>query len=111
MTGEYVVGDWVYLKLKPHRQAIIRKAQIHNVFHISQLKKCRGEVVHNGSLPVCNEQGVMMVEPLAILDRRMAKKENIAAVFVLVYWTNGSKEDATWEPIEKIQKNFPSFNV
>ncbi|GJS63402.1 hypothetical protein Tco_0677966 [Tanacetum coccineum] len=46
--------------------------------------QAKGEVVHNGSLPVCNEQGVMMVETLAILDRRMAKKGNTASVFVLV---------------------------
>ncbi|GKD08386.1 reverse transcriptase, partial [Tanacetum coccineum] len=35
-------------------------------------------------LPACNEQGVLMVEPLAILDRRMAKRGNDAVVFVLV---------------------------
>ncbi|GJY09808.1 reverse transcriptase [Tanacetum coccineum] len=58
-------------------------------------------------LPACNEQRVLMVEPLAILDRRMAKRGNVVVVFVLVQWTNGSKEDATWEPIEEIQKNPP----
>ncbi|GJY62996.1 reverse transcriptase, partial [Tanacetum coccineum] len=86
-------------------------SQIHNVFHISQLKKCRGEVTQSGSLPVCNEQGVMKVEPIAILDRRLAKRGNIAAVFVLVQWANGSKEDATWEPIEQVKNNFPSFKL
>nr|GEX39982.1 reverse transcriptase [Tanacetum cinerariifolium] len=80
-------------------------SQIHNVFHISQLKKCKGVVPHSGGLPDCNEQGVLVVEPLAILDRRMAKRGNVVVVFVLVQWTNGSKE-----PIEEIQKNFPSFN-
>ncbi|GJY59656.1 reverse transcriptase [Tanacetum coccineum] len=86
-------------------------SQIHNVFYISQLKKCRGEVTRSGVLPVCNEQGVLRVEPVAILDRRLAKRGNVAAVFVLVQWENGSKEDATWEPIEQIQKNFPSFKI
>nr|GEZ59810.1 retrotransposable element Tf2 [Tanacetum cinerariifolium] len=92
---EYVVGDWVYLKLKPHKQVTIRKgkqhklypkyygpfqvvarvgqvayklklpdlSQIHNVFHMSQLKKCKGVVSYGGNLPACNKQGVMMVEP------------------------------------------------
>ncbi|GJU91877.1 reverse transcriptase [Tanacetum coccineum] len=75
------------------------------------LRKCRGEVTQSGSLPVCNEQGVMKVEPIAILDRRLAKRGNVAAVFVLVQWANGSKEDATWEPIEQVKNNFPSFKL
>nr|GEW85288.1 hypothetical protein [Tanacetum cinerariifolium] len=79
---EYVMGDW-----------------------------CKGEVSESGSLPVCDDQGVMKVKPIAILDRRLAKRGNDAAVFVLVQRENGSKEDATWEPIEQIQKNFPSLKL
>nr|GEY74049.1 gypsy/Ty3 retroelement polyprotein [Tanacetum cinerariifolium] len=88
---EYVVGDWVYLKLQPHRQVTIGKGkhhklspkyyglfqimarvgqvayklqlpysyQIHDVFHISQLKKCKGVVTHSGSLPAFDTQGVI----------------------------------------------------
>lgn len=47
---------------------------------------------------------------MAVLDRRLAKKGNGATVFVLIQWANGSKEDATWEPIEEIQKRFPTFD-
>ena len=140
---EFVVGDWVYLKLQPHRQVTIRKgkqnklspkyygpfqildkvgqvayrlqlpssAQIHNVFHISQLKKCKGAVSQSGELPACDDNGVLLVEPIAILERRLAKKGNAATVFGLVQWSNGSKEDASWEPLEEIQKKFPNFIV
>nr|GEX16933.1 hypothetical protein [Tanacetum cinerariifolium] len=136
-----VFEDWVYLKLKPHRQDTIRKSkqhklspkyyghfqimasvgqvayklqlpdssQIHDVFHISQLKKCKGVVTHSGSLHAFDIPGVIRVEPLAILERRLAKKGNVDVVYVLVQWTNGSREEATWEPIEEIHKNFPSF--
>ena len=77
---EFMVGDWVYLKLQLHMQVTIRKgkknklclkyygpfqimdkvgqvtyrlrlpdsAQIYNVFHISQLKKCMGSVAQSG---------------------------------------------------------------
>ncbi|GJY18604.1 reverse transcriptase [Tanacetum coccineum] len=86
-------------------------SQIHDVFHISQLKKCKGVVTQGGSLPTFDAQGVMRVEPLAILKRRMSKRGNVVVVYVLVQWINGTKEDATWEPIEEIQKNFPSFNI
>nr|GEV23785.1 hypothetical protein [Tanacetum cinerariifolium] len=76
-----------------------------------KLKKCKGVVTQSRSLPAFDTQGVMRVKPLAILERRMAKRGNVAVMYVLVQWTNGTKEDATWEPIEEVQKNFPSFNL
>ncbi|GJX62542.1 reverse transcriptase [Tanacetum coccineum] len=110
---QYAMGDWIEARVGQvaYKLKLPDSSQIHNVFHISQLKQCKGEVSQSGSLPVCDEQGVMKVEPIAILDRRLAKRRNVAAVFVLVQWANGSKEDATWEPIEQIQKNFPSFKL
>ncbi|GKA12045.1 putative mitochondrial protein [Tanacetum coccineum] len=60
---------------------------IHNVFHVSQLKKCRhprpNQVCRN--LPPCNTSGVFLMEPIEILDRRMAKKGNGVEVYVLVH--------------------------
>ncbi|GJY18603.1 putative mitochondrial protein [Tanacetum coccineum] len=92
---EFVVGDWVYLKLQPHRQVTIRKGKQHKlspkyygpfqiVARVGQLKKCKGVVTQGGSLPTFNAQGVIRVEPLAILERRMCKRGNVAAVYVLV---------------------------
>nr|GEX34284.1 retrotransposable element Tf2 [Tanacetum cinerariifolium] len=95
---EFMVGDWVYLKLHPCRQLTIRKdkqhklspkyygpfqivtrfgqvayklqlpnsSQIHDAFHISQLKKCKGVVTQSGSLHAFDTQGVMRMEPLVI---------------------------------------------
>jgi hypothetical protein len=86
-------------------------SQIHDVFHVSQLKKCRGVVNQSGSLPVCGVDDTLLVEPVAILERKLAKKGNAAVVYGLVQWSNGSREDATWESLEEIQKNFPSFAI
>ncbi|GKA03155.1 retrovirus-related pol polyprotein from transposon TNT 1-94 [Tanacetum coccineum] len=50
-------------------------AQIHPVFHVLQLKAHRGETpLSPRNLPHCNNEGLIAVEPYAILDRRMAKK-------------------------------------
>ncbi|GJV66958.1 reverse transcriptase [Tanacetum coccineum] len=49
-----------------------------------------------GILPHCRTGGLLSVEPEAI-DRRIAKLNNRAAIYVFVEWANLNKEDATWE--------------
>ncbi|GKA16476.1 retrotransposable element Tf2, partial [Tanacetum coccineum] len=56
--------------------AVPDHVKVHPVFHISQLKKCRSEAVNMGTFPVCNDNGLLAVEPQAMLDRRMQKKNN-----------------------------------
>ncbi|GKC84187.1 putative mitochondrial protein [Tanacetum coccineum] len=59
------------------------QAQIHNVFHVSQLKGYRGEAPsgHQIEIPQCNQNGMIATQPLAILDRKMGKKKNVVAVY------------------------------
>ncbi|GJT52247.1 retrotransposable element Tf2 [Tanacetum coccineum] len=70
-------------------------SQIHPVFQISQLKLCKGSTNKMGILPHCGVDGLLSMEPEAILDRRMAKLKNKADVYVLVKWANYGDEDAT----------------
>ncbi|GKB29347.1 reverse transcriptase [Tanacetum coccineum] len=77
---QFDCGDWVFLKLQLHRQVSLR--------HPNPDQAC-------GKLPLCDPSGVFIVEPLTILDRRMAKKGNGMEIYVLVQWTNGTTEDAT----------------
>ena len=87
-------------------------AQIHPVFHVSQLKLHKGDPPSTPpNFPVFNKDGLIPVEPYAILERRMAKKGNAAAVYVLVQWLNGTVADATWELYEDIAARFPSFDM
>lgn len=87
-------------------------AQIHPVFHVSQLKLHRGEPPTTlAVLPRFNTDGVLAVEPLAILDRKLAKRGNATAVYVLVQWVNGTAVDATWELYEDVAARFPSFDM
>ncbi|GJS60081.1 reverse transcriptase [Tanacetum coccineum] len=48
-------------------------------------------------LPHCGPNGLLSAEPVAILDRRLAKVNNRAVAYVLVKWSNHTDEDATWE--------------
>ncbi|GJV90271.1 integrase, catalytic region, zinc finger, CCHC-type containing protein [Tanacetum coccineum] len=50
-----------------------------------------------GVLPPYDNIRVSIVELASILYRIMARKGNVAKVYVLVEWTNGSIDDANWE--------------
>ena len=41
----------------------------------------------------------------------MAKKGNVAAVYVLIQWINERPEDATWELYDDIAARFPDFDL
>lgn len=62
-------------------------------------------------MPHFNSGGLIAVKPLAILDRKLAKKDNVAAVYVLVQWVNESVTCATWELYEELAARFPSFDM
>lgn len=96
------VGVVAYtLKLPP-------SAKIHNTFHVSLLKKKIGPMLVSPTIPSeVNAQGQILVEPVAILDRRLTKRGNQAATQVLVHWSNSFPEDATWEFLFDLQKRFP----
>lgn len=73
-------------------------SQIHPVFHISQLKKRVGPNINPyQQTPICDADGGVLVQPVAILRRKMVKVNNGVGVKVLVQWANLSEEEATWE--------------
>ncbi|PKA61698.1 putative mitochondrial protein [Apostasia shenzhenica] len=87
-------------------------SKIHAVFHISMLKKHVGNHPAEGSFPsMLNDHGQVVLEPIAILDRRLIKKKNRIQVQLLIQWSNASKEDATWMNVEVMRQNFPQFNL
>jgi high-affinity K+ transport system ATPase subunit B len=51
------------------------------------------------------------VEPLAILDIRKGKGLYSNEQEVLIKWSNLADEEATWESITTIQKQFPKFEL
>ncbi|XP_025980100.1 uncharacterized protein [Glycine max] len=69
--------------------------RIHNVFHVSLLKKHHGDHVVSEQLPRLNEDGDLIIRPVAILDRIVKKKNNKAITEVLVRWEQTNPKDAT----------------
>ena len=89
---------------------------LHNTFHVSQLKKHIGpKVVPSKNLPLVGIDGVIKMEPEAILERklipRLQGKISIPVVRWLIKWVNMPEEAATWEDSAFIQKVFPSFQA
>nr|GEZ88180.1 hypothetical protein [Tanacetum cinerariifolium]GEZ89220.1 hypothetical protein [Tanacetum cinerariifolium] len=63
------------------------------------------------TLPVCDAQGELLQQPMKVLDRRLGKVGNSAAVYVLIQWSNGSEADATWELHSDMVKRFLTFPI
>ena len=85
--------------------------KIHPTFHVSLLKKHVGDHPVQPHIPVrVTDQGHLLVEPVAILDRRLVRRGRTAATQVLVQWSNSFPEDATWEYWFDLHQKYPHFS-
>ena len=82
---------------------------LHNVFHVSQLKKCLRvpeEAVEIEGLTL--QPGLSYVEhPIKILDEKERVTRNRVIKFYKVQWQNHSEDEATWEQESYIVKHYP----
>ena len=88
--------------------------QLHNVFHVNQLKKHLGKsAVPNARLPILTADGKVKTAPLAILQRHQIPRStgdfDVAVRQWLMRWENMSPEEATWEDAAYIQATFKEF--
>jgi len=89
-----------------YRLALPPKAKIHDVFHVSVLKKWVGVGVpiQDDLPPVVEDR---QLTPQAILDQRLQQGNPE----ILVYWKELSPADATWEPLSDFKLRFPTFTL
>nr|GEZ42717.1 integrase, catalytic core [Tanacetum cinerariifolium] len=79
-------------------------SQIHQVFHVSQLKLYRGPIPKSSSqLPTVSSDGLISEEPFTVLDRRIDRRGNVVVVYVLIQWVNGYGKLVT--------ERFPHFDL
>nr|GEZ08286.1 hypothetical protein [Tanacetum cinerariifolium] len=84
--------------------------KIHSVFHVSQLKLFKGDPsIVQTVMPQCDPSGSLSCVPVKVLDRKMVKENNKLVVYVLIQWSNGSPDDATWELATALEKKFLDF--
>jgi hypothetical protein len=88
-----------------------RLSEVHNVFHISQLKKCLR--VPEEQLPLeeldVQEDLTYTEHPVKILDtmERITRSKRIR--MCKVQWSHHAEDEATWEREDELQAEFPQL--
>jgi hypothetical protein len=79
--------------------------KIHNVFHVSCLKKAIGQhITPLEVLPPLDEEGQLVLMPEEILEIREKKLRRRSIKEYLVKWKDLPIEDAMWESEQVIQE-------
>jgi hypothetical protein len=86
-------------------------SDVHDVFHVSQLKKCMR--VLEEQLPLedldAKEDLSYQEYPVKILETSERVTRNKKIRMCKVQWSHHTKEEATWEREEELKAEFPSF--
>ncbi|XP_074265723.1 uncharacterized protein LOC141588169 [Silene latifolia] len=83
--------------------------RVHNMFHMSQLRKCLSDPSHILKPEVVGvDESLSYVEVAKeILDKKVRKTRNRETLLVKVLWSNHNVEEATWEVEDKMKENYP----
>ncbi|KAJ9565504.1 hypothetical protein OSB04_001470 [Centaurea solstitialis] len=133
---EFSVGDKVLLKVSPWKGVIrFRKfigpfeivarvgrvayrlelppelSQIHDTFHVSQLRKCLADESAFVSLEdiEVDEWLNYAEKPIAVLERKTKTLRNKEVGIVKVQWEHRKGSEWTWEPEEEMRRNQPEL--
>ncbi|VFQ67546.1 unnamed protein product [Cuscuta campestris] len=76
-----------------------------------KLKEFRGVFPNKPHIPegLQGRDVAILVKPVAVLERRIVKQGNKAAVQYLVQWEGQSVEDASWRNARDFEQEFPEF--
>ena len=88
-----------------------RLAAVHDVFHVSPLKKCvrvPSEIIEQTEILV--EPDLSYVEyPIKVLDQKERVTRRKAVRMYKIQWSHHTEEEATWETESYLNQNFPDF--
>eukprot|EP00253_Pinus_taeda_P011854 PITA_11854 len=94
-----------------YQLALPSHIRIHNVFHVSVLKKYVYDPKHviRWQDVRVESEGKVLVEPQSILDRREVRLRKRVITQVKVLWQHYGPEEATWQDEELIRKAYPNL--
>ena len=86
-------------------------ASVHNVFHVSMLKKYISDPSHIlRQEPIeVHEDLTYEEKPIKIIDRQEKKLRNKVIPLVKVQWKNHKSEEATWEREDDMKNSYPEM--
>jgi hypothetical protein len=95
-----------------YRLQLPLEAKIHPVFHISQLKRFKGQVADPYiPLPLTTHELGPILQPEAVLKRRDILRNDQVIPQVLIKWEGLSTTDATWEDVDDFAASYPNANL
>ncbi|XP_072073959.1 uncharacterized protein [Arachis hypogaea] len=94
-----------------YRLALSPTAKIHQIFHISLLKKCEGAPKPTNILtPLLIDEKSCKLQPHMVLGHHMVKNNGKRQEEILIKWQGLSDKEATWELYEEMRSTYPFFN-
>jgi hypothetical protein len=92
-------------------ELLAKLSGVHNVFHVSQLKRCLktpADVVIEDTIPL-EPDLTYNAYATKILDQQDQVTHNKTTRFYRVQWNDHSEDEATWEHEEFLHSNYPEF--
>jgi hypothetical protein len=86
-------------------------ARVHDIFHVSQLKKCLKAPV-DVVLPEVTPLEVdlsYLEHPIKVLDQKDRIMRRKIIKFFKIQWSNHSEKEATWESEDFLRSHHPDF--
>ncbi|XP_073138411.1 uncharacterized protein [Henckelia pumila] len=119
---EFLVGDHVFVRVAPMKGVIVEALAyrvalppnldgVHNVFHVSMLRKYVSNSSHVLSMEPLQLSPHMTYEerPIQVLDQHEKRLRNKSIPMIKVRWQNYSEEEATWEAEANIRTRYPEL--